>query len=177
MLSNKREKNRKRTSKKHKKNISSASPNAAACGNNAIDGIVYLLHPTRKHVYQYIRNGGTETNKFFINDWCTATECRILLSLLIIVGYFKQTINYSQYGIRYNWSAEEQSSLLGAYFWGYLITQIPGGILSEWFGARHVIGLSTGFSAIATLLTPASAQLSFWAVFLMRMLTGALGVW
>lgn len=83
---------------------------------------------------------------------------------------------FLQFGPRYNWTVGEQSVLLGSYFWGYLITQIPGGMLSEWYGGRHVIGLAMGLSGIATCMIPFSARLSFWAVFIVRLLTGALGV-
>lgn len=81
-----------------------------------------------------------------------------------------------QYGPRYDWTVPEQSVLLGAYFWGYLVTQLPGGLLSEWFGGRHVIGYALALSGVATCLVPISATVSFWLVFVVRVMTGALGV-
>lgn len=66
--------------------------------------------------------------------------------------------------------------MLGAYFWGYLLTTLPGGILAEWCGGRAVVGYSIGASAIVTALIPFGAQLSFWAVYALRALTGFLGV-
>lgn len=78
-----------------------------------------------------------------------------------------------QYGPRYDWSADQQSLLLGAYFWGYILTQIPGGILSDWLGGRVIIGLALGLSGIATAFIPFSAKIfSFGAVFVMRFLIG-----
>lgn len=34
-------------------------------------------------------------------------------------------------GGEFEWSEELQGIILGAFFWGYVITHIPGGILSE----------------------------------------------
>jgi len=31
----------------------------------------------------------------------------------------------------FNWDSEEQGLILGAFFYGYIATQIPGGILAE----------------------------------------------
>lgn len=66
--------------------------------------------------------------------------------------------------------------MLGAYFWGYLLTTLPGGILAEFCGGRQVVGYSIGASAIVTALIPFGAHLSFWVVYALRALTGFLGV-
>lgn len=65
---------------------------------------------------------------------------------------------------------------MGAYFWGYFITTLPGGVLSELFGGRRVVGYALGFSGLLTALTPLVAEWSFWAVYVMRVATGLLGV-
>lgn len=70
----------------------------------------------------------------------------------------------------------EQSLLLGAFFWGYFITTLPGGALSELFGGRRVVGISLGLSGLLTALTPLAAEWSFWAVYAVRVITGLLGV-
>lgn len=66
--------------------------------------------------------------------------------------------------------------LLGAYFWGYLLTSLPGGMLAEWIGGRTVVGVSMALSAILTALIPFSASISVWAVYGVRVATGILGV-
>ncbi|XP_055314147.1 sialin-like isoform X2 [Sitodiplosis mosellana] len=78
------------------------------------------------------------------------------------------------YGPRYNWSASEQSFLLGSYFWGYLVTSLPGGILAEWLGGRAVVGYTLAGSAVITALTPIAAGISYWFVFGIRLITGVL---
>lgn len=65
---------------------------------------------------------------------------------------------------------------MGGFFWGYFITTLPGGILAEWFGARRVVGYALMLSAFLTTLTPVAADISFWAVYSIRVVTGLLGV-
>lgn len=81
-----------------------------------------------------------------------------------------------QYGPRYNWTATEQSYLLGAFFWGYLVTTLPGGTLSEWLGGKRVTTYSMGLSAILTAVVPLLAGFSVWIIFIVRLLTGVAGV-
>lgn len=44
--------------------------------------------------------------------------------------------------------------ILSSFFWGYVLTQVPGGILAERFGGKHILGLGILSTAILTLLTP-----------------------
>lgn len=81
-----------------------------------------------------------------------------------------------QYGPRYDWSSSDQSLLLGSYFWGYLITSLPAGMLAEWLGGKSVVGFTMAASGITTALIPICAQYSFWVVYGLRLLTGVLAV-
>lgn len=40
-------------------------------------------------------------------------------------------------GTKYNWNKYEQNSVLGCFFWGYVLTELPGGRLAEVIGARR----------------------------------------
>ena len=72
----------------------------------------------------------------------------------------------------FDWSTEEQGLLLGAFFYGYVITQIPGGLFAEKFGGKWVFGLGVLLPAILTLLTPIAAYHSFTMVVVVRVLEG-----
>ncbi|CAG9130773.1 unnamed protein product [Plutella xylostella] len=73
---------------------------------------------------------------------------------------------------RYHWDTKQKNHLLGCFFWGYVMTELPGGRLAEIFGARRIFGFSTLLASILTLLTPAAAAAGFgWAVAL-RVLLG-----
>lgn len=51
---------------------------------------------------------------------------------------------------------------MSSFMYGYLISQIPGGILSEYYGGKHVFGTSVLMSAIATIVTPISIKYLEW---------------
>ncbi|KAK7125153.1 hypothetical protein R3I94_019251 [Phoxinus phoxinus] len=73
---------------------------------------------------------------------------------------------------RYPWSPETQGMLLGAFFFGYLFTQVPGGYLSGRFGGSLFLGGGVLGTAVLTLLTPLSAQLGAKWLFALRALEG-----
>ncbi|KAG9279862.1 sialin isoform X1 [Astyanax mexicanus] len=73
---------------------------------------------------------------------------------------------------RYNWDSQMQGMLLGAFFFGYLFTQIPGGYLSGHFGGRIFLGGGVLCTAILTLLTPLAAELGARWLFALRALEG-----
>ncbi|XP_046751159.1 putative inorganic phosphate cotransporter [Diprion similis] len=54
----------------------------------------------------------------------------------------------------YQWDEYTQGIILSSFYWGYLINQIPGGILADKYGGKTVAGLSVLTSAILTLLIP-----------------------
>lgn len=81
-----------------------------------------------------------------------------------------------QYGTRYPWNKKEQSYILGAFFWGYLVTSLLGGAMAERWGGRHVVGISLGLSGLVTGLSPLMAADSFWPIFGARFALGVLGV-
>ncbi|XP_050664700.1 sialin [Leptidea sinapis] len=66
---------------------------------------------------------------------------------------------------RYHWDTKQKNHLLGCFFWGYILTEVPGGRLAEVIGARRVFGYSTLLASILTLLSPAAASMGFvWIV-------------
>lgn len=57
-------------------------------------------------------------------------------------------------GGEYEWSESLQGLILSAFFWGYVITHLPGGMLAERFGGKWCLSLGILSTAIFTLLTP-----------------------
>lgn len=55
---------------------------------------------------------------------------------------------------QFYWSEERQGLILSAFFWGYVITHIPGGYLAEKFGGKWILSLGILSTSIFTLLTP-----------------------
>ncbi|KFB47840.1 hypothetical protein ZHAS_00015886 [Anopheles sinensis] len=84
-------------------------------------------------------------------------------------------VNVPDYGPRYNWTSHDQSIILGAYFYGYLVSSLPAGVFAERFGGRNMVGLSLAFSALLTALTPLAAEYGMWATIVNRVILGVLG--
>lgn len=66
--------------------------------------------------------------------------------------------------------------ILGAYFYGYLITCAPGGYIADKFGSARVILVSTIIGAALTGVVPLGAKINVWVVVILRFLTGLIGV-
>lgn len=75
-------------------------------------------------------------------------------------------------GLRFEWDEYEQNLILGCFFWGYILTELPGGRLAEIIGGHRVFGYSMLGASVLTLLTPCAARLHFVAVVVMRVLLG-----
>ncbi|XP_061679490.1 sialin isoform X3 [Syngnathoides biaculeatus] len=73
---------------------------------------------------------------------------------------------------QYPWDAETQGWLLGAFFFGYMCTQIPGGYLSGRYGGSRLLGLGVLVTAALTLLTPPAARRGPRWLFALRALEG-----
>lgn len=70
------------------------------------------------------------------------------------------------------WDKTTQGHILGAYFYGYLVSQVPGGLLAERYGGKWVFVASMTLSTIATLLSPIGAETHFVFFVVLRILAG-----
>ena len=72
----------------------------------------------------------------------------------------------------FEWEKQIQSTLLASFFYGYIVTQIPGGYLSDRFGGRRVFGTAMAVACVCTLVMPACARVSVVLVYVLRVLLG-----
>lgn len=72
----------------------------------------------------------------------------------------------------FNWSSETQGIVLSSFFYGYIITQLPGGFLALKFGGKNLFGLGILSTAVLTLLTPVAARGSVGLLVALRVLIG-----
>ncbi|OUC48087.1 transporter, major facilitator family protein [Trichinella nativa] len=70
------------------------------------------------------------------------------------------------------WDQATQGNILGSFFYGYILTQIPGGLLATKFGGKWVFGLGTFLTAVFTLLTPVAAESGPTMLIIVRILMG-----
>ncbi|CAF1352641.1 unnamed protein product [Adineta ricciae] len=72
----------------------------------------------------------------------------------------------------FDWEPSKQGLILGAFFYGYITTQIIGGNLAEKFGAKWIFGGSILVSSILTLLTPLAARVDYRLLVAIRVIIG-----
>ena len=70
------------------------------------------------------------------------------------------------------WDKSMQGMMLGSFFWGYVLTQIPGGILAERFGPKIVFLICMGTVGIASVLVPVAAQVHPYMLMALRVIQG-----
>lgn len=73
---------------------------------------------------------------------------------------------------KFEWDAYQQNLMLGSFFWGYILTELPGGRLAEIVGGRRVFGYSMLCASVLTLLTPLAAYTNYIAVVILRAVLG-----
>ncbi|CAH1784347.1 unnamed protein product [Owenia fusiformis] len=75
----------------------------------------------------------------------------------------------------FEWSKESQGHLFGAFFYGYMVSQFPGGYLAKKLGGKRVMGASMFITAICTLMTPIAARVSYFFILVLRVILGMCG--
>ena len=63
-----------------------------------------------------------------------------------------------------------------SFFWGYIVTQIPGGFLAARYPANKVFGSAIATSALLNMLLPVAARAGYHHVMLIRILQGLVEV-
>ncbi|XP_073531667.1 sialin isoform X1 [Phyllobates terribilis] len=75
-------------------------------------------------------------------------------------------------GKKYDWNADTQGWILGSFFYGYILTQIPGGYIAGRIGGKLLLGFGILGTAVFTLLTPLAADLGAGYLIAVRALEG-----
>ncbi|KAI3384765.1 hypothetical protein SNEBB_007002 [Seison nebaliae] len=70
------------------------------------------------------------------------------------------------------WSSSVQGLLLSSFFWGYTLSQVAGGILSDRLGGKRVWGYSMLVAGLLTIISPWAAKLHWSALFMTRIIIG-----
>lgn len=72
----------------------------------------------------------------------------------------------------YGWSQTTVGIIQSAFFWGYVLTQIPGGYVADRFGGKHVLAMGVIVWSAMTVVTPAAASTSIPILLMARALLG-----
>eukprot|EP00878_Enallax_costatus_P018147 GHUV01019094.1.p1 GENE.GHUV01019094.1~~GHUV01019094.1.p1 ORF type:complete len:289 (+),score=73.97 GHUV01019094.1:118-867(+) len=73
---------------------------------------------------------------------------------------------------QYGWSSQTVGFVQSSFFWGYLLTQVLGGIWADKFGGKLVLGLGVVWWSMATAFTPFAVKMGLPALLASRALMG-----
>uniref|UniRef100_A0A8C6LBF9 Vesicular glutamate transporter 1 n=1 Tax=Nothobranchius furzeri TaxID=105023 RepID=A0A8C6LBF9_NOTFU len=73
---------------------------------------------------------------------------------------------------QFSWDPETVGMIHGSFFWGYIVTQIPGGFICQKFAANRVFGFAVVATSCLNMLIPSAARIHFGCVILVRILQG-----
>ncbi|XP_059613041.1 vesicular glutamate transporter 2 [Phlebotomus argentipes] len=66
---------------------------------------------------------------------------------------------------QFDWSFRVRASILGTFYWWYVVAQVAGGVATQHFGTKAVFGWSQLATAICSLLVPTAARTHYgWLV-------------
>ncbi|XP_049809613.1 sialin-like [Schistocerca nitens] len=72
----------------------------------------------------------------------------------------------------FTWDKQKQGELLAAFYYGYVIGHVPGGMLADYFGGKIVFAVSVFVSSLLSVLSPASAWADDYVLFANRVAQG-----
>ncbi|XP_022239379.1 putative inorganic phosphate cotransporter [Limulus polyphemus] len=75
----------------------------------------------------------------------------------------------------FQWDEKIQGIILGSFYYGYVVTQIPGGRMSEIYGSKWLFGGCLLITSVLSLLIPVLARLNVMALIAARILQGLVG--
>ncbi|GFY92525.1 major facilitator superfamily protein [Actinidia rufa] len=73
---------------------------------------------------------------------------------------------------QFNWNSATVGLIQSSFFWGYLLTQIVGGIWADKIGGKLVLGFGVVWWSVATILTPIAAKIGLPFLLVMRAFMG-----
>uniref|UniRef100_A0A8C0G0G8 Vesicular glutamate transporter 1 n=1 Tax=Chelonoidis abingdonii TaxID=106734 RepID=A0A8C0G0G8_CHEAB len=73
---------------------------------------------------------------------------------------------------QFTWDPETVGMIHGSFFWGYIVTQIPGGFIAQKFAANRVFGFAIVATSTLNMLIPSAARVHYGCVIFVRILQG-----
>ncbi|KAG9273108.1 vesicular glutamate transporter 3 [Astyanax mexicanus] len=73
---------------------------------------------------------------------------------------------------QFNWDPETVGLIHGSFFWGYIVTQIPGGFISNKLAANRVFGAAIFLTSMLNMFIPSAARVHYGCVMFVRILQG-----
>ncbi|XP_076362082.1 sialin-like isoform X2 [Tachypleus tridentatus] len=106
-----------------------------------------------------------------VNNTAMQTNVTIIEECSTPPGISNSTFKYKKDG-EFAWDENLQGIILAAFFYGYILTQVPGGRLAEQYSAKWLFGSGILWTSLLTILTPVVARWSVVAFIILRILEG-----
>ncbi|KAK6627087.1 hypothetical protein RUM44_009564 [Polyplax serrata] len=108
--------------------------------------------------------------------FCNVYAMRVNLSVAIVAMTTNKTvINENGTFIQpaeFNWNSDVQGVVLSSFFYGYILTQLPGGYLAAIYGGKRLFGVGIAVTSLLTILTPLFTKYSLYLLVTLRVLEG-----
>lgn len=72
----------------------------------------------------------------------------------------------------FEWSSLVQSIILSSFYWCYVLSQVAGGVATQYFGTKNVFGWSQFATAVCSLGIPTAASYHYGALIVLRSIQG-----
>ena len=72
----------------------------------------------------------------------------------------------------FDWGNEIQGHLLSSYSYGYIIGNVLGGPMCEYFGAKKVMAVALILTGLSQLASPYASGTSPWLLFICQLVAG-----
>ena len=86
----------------------------------------------------------------------------IILNYIQLIGlyefYLYHTISFQEQAGEFDWSKEVRGVILSAFFYGYICTQLIGGIISDKWGGKLGMLFGIGVLSLGSILSPVMAR-------------------
>ncbi|XP_021712262.1 sialin-like, partial [Aedes aegypti] len=71
-----------------------------------------------------------------------------------------------------DWDSTVQAVIKGSFYWCYVLSQVAGGVATQYFGTKSVFGWSQFFTAACSLCIPYASDIHYGVVILLRSIQG-----
>lgn len=92
------------------------------------------------------------------------------------IPFIQNRVNQSAHGesisTRFLWDEETQGMILSAFYYGYIVTHIPGGFLAQKFGGKFTTAYAIMSTSTLTLFTPIVARMGSTHLMVLRFVEG-----
>ncbi|KAK6620915.1 hypothetical protein RUM43_011214 [Polyplax serrata] len=146
-----------------------ASENYSTNGQVADDGLgpSWKIWRRRRYIVAYIALMG------FMNVY----SLRVNLSIAIVAMTNKYNVTLEngtvvEHEKDFDWDSKQIGLALSSFFYGYIMTQVPGGWLAAKVGGAKLFVSGVAATAILTLMTPPLTKLNFYVLLAIRIIEG-----